>query len=118
MYVDAFIIAVPEENKADYIKIAGLFGDVMKDFGVLEICENWESDVPDGEVTDFRKAVNAKPGEKIVVSWMIWPNKEASTKANEGMFSDPRMEAMGEMPFDGKRMVLGGFEPILQYKKP
>lgn len=117
MYVDAFIMAVPEINKAAYIEIANAFGDIMKDFGVLEISENWESEVPDGELTDFRKAVNAKPGEKIVVSWMIWPDKATSTNANEKMMSDPRLEAMGEMPFDGKRMVLGGFEPIIQYKR-
>ena len=117
MYIDAFILAVPEDKKQDYLHIAEVFGEVMKDLGVVEISENWEADVPDGEVTDFRRAVKAQPDEKIVVSWLVWPDKQTRDHANDNMLSDKRLEALGDMPFDGKRMVLGGFEPILRYRK-
>jgi uncharacterized protein YbaA (DUF1428 family) len=117
MYVDSYVLSVAEENKNDYIKIANKFAEVAKDFGVLEIFENWEKEVPDGKHTDFRKAVQAKAGEKIVLSWIIWPDRETADLAHKEMFSDPRMAEIGEMPFDGKRMILGGFEPILSYRK-
>jgi len=117
MYVNTYILAVPEEKKDDYVRLAHLFAEIAREFGALEIFENWELDVPDGEHTDYRKAVKAKPGEKIVVSWVVWPDRETGAKAHQGMFADPRMAAMGEMPFDGKRIILGGFEPILTYRK-
>lgn len=117
MYVNAYLIAVPEDRKHDYIRIAEKFAEIAQDYGVLEIVETWESDVPDGKVTDYRKAVKAEPGEKIVVSWVIWPDREAGARAHKGMFADPRMEALKDMPFDGKRMVLGGFEPIVTYRR-
>lgn len=117
MYINTYILSVPEEKKADYIRIANCFVEVAKDFGALEISENWEVDVPNGEHTDYRKAVKAEPGEKIVMSWITWPDRETAEKAHRDMFSDPRLADMGEMPFDGKRMILGGFEPILTYRK-
>lgn len=80
---------------------------------MIEIVEAWEADVPDGKLTDFRRAVNLEEGEKVVFSWVIWPDKATADAAHEKMMADPRMEQMGEMPFDGKRMVFGGFEPIL-----
>jgi len=117
MYVNTYVLSVPEERKDDYIRIANLVAEIAKDFGALEIFENWELEVPDGEDTDYRKAVKAEPGEKIVLSWIVWPDRETATKAHKGMFDDPRMAEIGEMPFDGKRMILGGFEPILTYRK-
>lgn len=117
MYINTYVLSVPEEKKADYIRIATIFAEVAKDYGALEIFENWELEVPDGEYTDYRKAVKAEPGEKIVLSWVIWPDRETGAIAHKGMIADPRMAASGEMPFDGKRMILGGFEPILTYRK-
>lgn len=117
MYVNAYVLGVPEERKQDYVRIATLFAEVAKDFGAVEIFENWELDVPDGEHTDYRKAVQAEPGEKIVLSWVIWPDRETGARAHREMFADPRMAAMGDMPFDGKRMILGGFEPIVAYRQ-
>ena len=117
MYVNAYVLAVPEDKKDDYIRIARVFAEVAKDFGALEIFENWELEVPDGEQTDYRKAVKAGPDEKIVLSWVVWANRDAGFKAHKGMFADPRMNKIGEMPFDGRRMILGGFEPILTYHK-
>lgn len=113
MYVNTYVIAVPEDKKDDYVRVAKIYAEVAKDFGALEICENWELEVPDGEHTDYRRAVKAQPGEKIVMSWVIWPDRAAGAEAHKGMMEDPRMANMGEMPFDGKRMILGGFEPIV-----
>ena len=117
MYISAYIIGVPEDRKDDYLRIASLFAEVAKDYGAVEICENWEAYIEDGEVTDFRKAVKAEPGEKIVMSWVAWPDQEAAVKAHEGMYNDPRMADLGDMPFDGSRMVIGNFETLLSYRK-
>lgn len=117
MYINTYVLGIPEEKKDDYIRMATLFSEVAKDFGAIEIFENWELEVPDGEETDYRKAIKAMPGEKIVVSWVIWPDRATGAKAHKGMFKDPRMNDIGEMPFDGKRMIMGGFEPILSYRK-
>ena len=117
MYVNTYVLGVPEENKQDYVRIARLFAEVASDFGALEIFENWEVEVPDGANTDYRRAIKAEPGEKIVVSWIVWPDRETGARAHDGMFADTRLAAIGEMPFDGKRMIMGGFEPILTYHK-
>ena len=117
MYVNTYIVSVPEDRKDAYVRIAQRFTEIAKDCGAIEVFENWELDVPDGELTDYRKAVQARPGEKIVLSWVIWPDREAGAKAHEAMYADPRMAELGEMPFDGKRMILGGFEPIVAYRK-
>jgi len=116
MYVNTYILSVPEKKKDEYVRIANIFAEVAKDFGALEIFENWELEVPDGEHTDYRKAVKAEPGEKIVLSWIVWPDRKAGAKAHKNMFADQRMVEIGEMPFDSKRMILGGFEPILTYQ--
>jgi uncharacterized protein YbaA (DUF1428 family) len=117
MYVNSYVLSVPEDRKDDYTRIVIIFAEVAKDFGALEIFENWEFEIPDGDQTDYRKAVKAEPGEKIVLSWVIWPDRETGAKAHKGMYADPRMDKLGEMPFDGKRMILGGFEPIFSYRK-
>ncbi len=117
MYVNAYVIAVPEDSKDEYARKAALFAEIAKEFGALEIFENWELEVPDGNTTDYRKAVQARPGEKIVVSWTIWPDRETGAEAHKGMFADPRVQEIGEFPIDGARMILGGFEPIYAYRK-
>jgi uncharacterized protein YbaA (DUF1428 family) len=117
MYVNTYVLSVPEEMKSEYVRIARVFADVAKDFGALEIYENWELEVPDGEHTDFRKAVKAEVGEKIVLSWVVWPDRETGAIAHKGMFADDRMADLGDLPYDGSRMILGGFEPILTYTK-
>ena len=117
MYINTYVLSVPEENKDHYVRIANIFADVAMEFGALEIFENWELEVPDGELTDFRKAVKAETDEKIVLSWIVWPDRETAAKAHKGMFADQRMAEVGEMPFDGNRMILGVFEPILMRRK-
>jgi len=114
-YYEGFIVPVPEANKEAYRKSAAEFAPIFKEFGVTRHVEAWDSDVHEGKVTDFRMAVNAKPDEKVVFSWFEYPDKATRDAANEKMRSDDRMkEAGANMPFDGKRMIMGGFEPIVE----
>lgn len=118
MYVMGVVLAVPESNEAAYRDMAEEMGKMFIEYGALEVIENWEVDVPDGELTDFRKAVNAEEGEKIVFSWITFESKEASDKAHEEMMQDERMQNPPEtMPFDGKRMIFGGFRTIYSTRK-
>jgi uncharacterized protein YbaA (DUF1428 family) len=115
-YFEGFIVPVPEANKDAYRKHAFDFAPLVQDIGVQRMVETWESDVQDGKLTDFRKAVAAKPEEKIVFSWFEYPSKQDRNAANEKMMSDPQMAEMAgaDMPFDGKRMIMGGFEAIVE----
>ena len=113
-YFEGFVAPVPEANQAAYRKHASDFAPVGREMGVKRHVEAWESDVPEGKVTDFRKAVDAKPDEKIVFAFFEYPSKAERDAANEKFRSDPRMAEMGaNMPFDGKRMIMGGFEAIV-----
>lgn len=113
-YVEGFVAAVPAANKDEYLKHAAIAAPLFKEFGATRVVECWGDDVPDGKVTDFRGAVKAKDGEIVVFSWIEYPSKAARDEAVKKMMSDPRMKEMGDtMPFDGKRMIYGGFEPIL-----
>ena len=112
--VEGFVVAVPTANKEAYRKHAADAAPLFKEFGVARMVEAWGDDVPDGKVNDFKGAVQAKPDETVVFSWFEYPDKATRDAANEKMMSDPRMAAMGgEMPFDGKRMIMGGFESIV-----
>jgi uncharacterized protein YbaA (DUF1428 family) len=113
-YIDGFVVPVAPGQKEAYRKMAAEVAPVFRDNGALEIVECFEDDVKDGKVTDFRRAVNAKPGENIVFSWIVWPSKEVRDAASKKIMEDPRMKPSGDMPFDMQRMVVGGFEPILR----
>jgi uncharacterized protein YbaA (DUF1428 family) len=114
-YFEGFVAAVPEANKEAYGKHAAEAAPIFRDIGVSRHFEAWDSDVPEGKVTDFRKAVEAKPDEKVVFAWFEYSNTDARDAANEKMRNDPRMKNMGEtMPFDGKRMIYGGFDAIVE----
>jgi len=114
-YFEGFIVPVPEANRDAYKKHASEFAPLIQDIGVRRMVESWDSDVPEGKVTDFRKSVDAKADEKVVFSWFEYPSKAERDAANEKMMSDPRMEEMGkDMPFDGKRMIMGGFDAIVE----
>ena len=113
-YVDGYLIPVPANKKQDYLAQAEKMAPLFKEFGATRVVECWGDDVKDGKVTDFKRAVNAKPDEIIVFSWIEYPSKEIRDAANKLMMEDPRMKDMGNnMPFDGKRMIFGGFAPIL-----
>lgn len=114
MYVQGFVIPVPADKQDAYRKMAEDAADIFKDYGATEIVEAWEADVPDGTTTDFRRAVKAEGDEKIVFSWMVWPDKATADAAHEKMMKDERFEALGDAPFDGKRMIFGGFDPIFK----
>ena len=104
-YVDGFVVAVPADKKDAYREMAAKAAPLFKEFGALRIVECWASDVPDGK---------AEENEEVVFSWIEYPSKEVRDAANQKMMSDPRMKEFGEsMPFDGKRMIYGGFESII-----
>lgn len=121
-YVDGFVIAVPKANKQKFIDHANLADPVFMEQGALRIYECWEDDVPDGKLTDFRRAVQATADEAVLFSWIEWPDKATRDKAfalmHEGKLNDPRMDPeKNPMPFDGKRMIFGGFVPVVELKK-
>ena len=114
MYVQGFVVPVTKDRTDDYVKIANDFFVILQDYGALQQIECREADVPDGEVTDFRRAVALQAGEQVWFSWIVWPDKETADAAHEKLMADPRMEAMNkDMPFNGKRMIYGGFEPLV-----
>lgn len=113
-YVEGFVVAVPAANKDIYRTHASHAASLFREFGATRLVEAWGDDVPDGKVTDFKGAVRAKDDEVVVFSWIEYPDKATRDAANEKIMTDPRMAAMGEaMPFDGARMIFGGFAPIL-----
>jgi uncharacterized protein YbaA (DUF1428 family) len=111
-YVDGFIAAVPTANREVYLAHAEKVAALFREYGATRVVEAWENDVPDGKVTSFPMAVQRKEGESIVFSWVVWPSKEVRDEAWQKMMTDPRM-ADQQMPFDGQRMIYGGFEMIL-----
>ncbi|HEY1448764.1 MAG TPA: DUF1428 domain-containing protein [Caulobacteraceae bacterium] len=112
MYIAGLVIPVPEEKREAYREWARNGAQFFKDYGCLEIVEGWEDFVPEGKLTDFRRAVAAKDGEKIVFTWQIWPDRESFYAAEAKMHEDARMDSSGEPPFDNRRLILGCFEPI------
>jgi uncharacterized protein YbaA (DUF1428 family) len=113
-YIDGFVIPVAAGKKEAYRELAAKAAPIFQEHGALQIVEAWEDDVPDGKLTDFRRAVQAQPGESIVFSWIVWPSREARDEGNKKAMEDPRMQPTDpEMPFDGKRMIFGGFMPIV-----
>ena len=114
MYVCGLVIPVPADRMDAYRKWAENGAKIFKDYGCLEIVECWEDFVPDGKTTDFRKAVAAKEGEKIVFTWQVWPDKETLDAAEKRLQEDERFDSAGEPPFDAKRLILGCFKPIFQ----
>jgi len=112
MYVCGLVIPVPEDRLDAYRAWAELSAAIFKDYGCLEIVESWEDFVPDGQQTDFRRAVAAAPGEKIVFCWQVWPDRESFRDAETRMHEDPRLDGSGEPPFDARRLILGCFSPV------
>ena len=112
-YVDGFVLAVPTANKQKFIDYANKFDTIFIEFGATRVYECWGDDVPKGEVTDFFRSVQAKDDESVVFSWIEWPDKETRDAGMKKMMEDPRMEEAKPMPLDGKRMIFGGFVPVL-----
>ena len=117
VYIEGFVAAVPAANKEIYRKHAAEAAPLFKEFGAIRMVETWGDEVPDGKVTDFKGAVKAKPDEVVVFSWIEYADKATRDAANAKIMSDPRMsEKAAEMPFDGMRMIFGGFAPIVDDK--
>ena len=103
---------MPKANKQGYLKSAQSAASRFQEYGAIRVMETWSEYIPDGKVTDFKRAVQAKDDEAIVFSWIEWPDKQMYDAATKKMEPDPRWKEMPEMPFDGSRMIWGGFEPI------
>ena len=113
-YVDGYVVPVPSGNKQAYRDMARKAADVFKEYGATRVVEAWGDDVPDGEVTDFKRAVKAKDDETVVYSFIEWPTKEARDTGLKRAMEDPRMQPDRDtLPFDGQRMIFGGFASIL-----
>jgi uncharacterized protein YbaA (DUF1428 family) len=112
MYIAGLVIPVPEEKMEAYRRWAVRSADIFRRYGCLEIVEGWEDFVPDGKQTDFRRAVAAKAGEKIVFTWQIWPDKATLDAAEARMHAEGALEVEGEIPFDAGRLIVGCFQPL------
>jgi len=113
-YVDGFAAAVPTANREAFREHAQSFVPLFKEFGALQVVQCWGDDVPDGEVTSFPMAVKCKPDETVIFSWVVWPSKETRNRVQKKMMADPRFDPKtNPMPFDGKRMIFGGFEMVV-----
>ncbi len=113
-YYTGSIAAVPTANQGKYIEHASAAWPMFQSRGATRMIENWGEDVPKGKLTDFHRAVAASDDESVVFSWIEWPDKATADAAWRQMESDPAMQQMPEMPFDGKRMIFGGFTPVFE----
>jgi uncharacterized protein YbaA (DUF1428 family) len=114
-YIDGFVCAAPTANREVYRKYAADAAAVFRDHGATQVVECWGDDVPEGKLTSFPLAVQRKDDETVVFSWVIWPDKAARDAGWAKVMADPRMPSdRAGAPFDGKRMIYGGFEPIVK----
>ncbi|HEY9056350.1 MAG TPA: DUF1428 domain-containing protein [Aurantimonas sp.] len=114
-YVDGFVAAVPTANREKFRKHAEDAAVVFKEYGALKVVECWGDDVPEGKVTSFSMAVQRKPDESVIFSWILWPSKEVRNEAMPKLMEDPRLSPeTNPMPFDGKRVIFGGFEILVE----
>ena len=113
-YIEGFVVAVPSEKKEKYIEHSMESAKYFKEYGAKKIVECWGDDVPEGEVTSFPMAVQCKDNETVVFSWIVWPSKAIRDSGMEMLMKDERMSSENNpMPFDGKRMIYGGFQMIV-----
>lgn len=112
-YVDGFLIPVAPDQKDAFFDLARRAAPVFLEHGATRVVEAWGDDLPDGKVTDFNRATKVTDGEKVVFAWIEWPSREVRDAGQAKVMADPRMQDPGTVPFDGKRMIFGGFLPIL-----
>lgn len=113
-YVQGFLVPVPESRKDDYAALERDSFPFFQKSGATAMVAAWGDDVPEGKQTDFYRAIKAEPGEKIAFAWMTWPDRASADAAAEKMMTHPDMKMPKDMPFNGKRMVWGGFQPVLE----
>ena len=111
-FVEGFVVAVPNDKKQEYIQHAKEAAVIFKDHGASKLVECWGEDVPDGKLTSFPMAVKCKPDETVVFSWIIWPSKADRDTGMPKIMDDPRLNNT-EMPFDGSRLIFGGFQMVV-----
>jgi uncharacterized protein YbaA (DUF1428 family) len=113
-YIDGFVAAVPTANRDAYRRHAEAAAAVFKEHGALGVIECWGDDVPEGKLTSFPLAVQRKPDETVVFSWIAWPSREARDAGMKKAMADARLQPdTNPMPFDGKRLIYGGFQKIV-----
>lgn len=113
-YIDGFVAAVPTANREQYIQHARDAAVVFKEHGALRVVECWGDDVPEGKLTSFPLAVQCRPDETVIFSWLVWPSREVRDQAMAKVMVDPRLQPdVNPMPFDGKRLIYGGFEVVV-----
>ncbi|WP_235577946.1 DUF1428 domain-containing protein [Pseudoxanthomonas sp. Root630] len=119
-YVDGFILAAPSNGKEAFTDFANTFDAIFMEYGAARIIEAWGDDVTHGKQTDFFRAVQAKDDENVAFSWVEWPDKAARDAGTKKVMEDPRMDPSNKdnppMPFDGQRMVYGGFTPVVELR--
>jgi uncharacterized protein YbaA (DUF1428 family) len=117
-YIDGFVVPVKTSRRQEYVDMAATMAKRYLEWGALTVFECWGDDVPEGKVTDFRRAVAAEPDETIVFSYVVWPSREARDAGNKKMMEDPelqqQMAAAKDPPFSMQRMIYGGFAPIVE----
>ena len=114
-YVDGFVLAVPTSNRDTFRKHAEMAAPIFKEHSAVKVVECWGDDVPDGKLTSFPMAVQKKDDETVVFSWIVWPSRQARDEGMKKVMADPRVQAnVNPMPFDGKRMIFGGFEVLVE----
>ena len=112
MYIAVLVIPVPENKVDAYLEWAEMSASIFRKYGCLEIVDSWEDFVPRGKQTDFHRAVASREGEKIVVSWQVWPDRESFYLSEARMHEDNALEFSGEVPFDPGRLIYGCFNPV------
>lgn len=113
-YVDGFVAAVPTANRDKYLRHAQAAAAVFKEHGALEVVECWGDDVPEGKLTSFPMAVQRKDDETVVFSWISWPSRAVRDEGMKKAMADPRLQPESNpMPFDGKRLIYGGFQVLV-----
>jgi uncharacterized protein YbaA (DUF1428 family) len=113
-YVDGFVVAVPTADREKYVRYAQAGAAIFKEYGALQVVECCGNDVPEGKLTSFPMAVQRKADETVVFAWITWPSKAVRDAGMKKVMEDPRSNPeTNPMPFDGKRMIYGGFEVIV-----
>jgi uncharacterized protein YbaA (DUF1428 family) len=110
-YISGFVTPVEAGRRHEYLASAEKSWPLFAEYGAIGMMENWGDKVPEGKQTDFRRSVALKDGEVVVMSWVVWPDKASAERCEASMDSDERWHQL-DMPFDGKRMIFGGFETI------
>lgn len=116
-YVDGFVVPVPRENVEAYRKVAEEAGRIWMEHGALEYIECVADDVPTGVLTSFPLAVKLEENETVVFAWIVYESREHRDRVNAAVMADPRLGGPQDMPFDGKRLIYGGFAPLVTLRR-